>query len=198
MRIVARSLLSALALLALLFAISGPALADAQGKKALMILAPSDFEASEYSNTRRELEAGGMVCTVTSTRTGSLKSNKSLRATAELSLAEVRVEDYDAVVIIGGGGVKGSLWKNAEAHRVVQEAAAQDKVVAAICAGPGVLGYAGVLQGRKATCYPQSSSAIKDNGGEYTGNKVEVDGKLITGNGPKAATDFGKAIVAAF
>ena len=81
----------------------------------------------------------------------------------------------------------------------MREAADQGKVVAAICAGPGILAHAGVMKGKRATAYRGGpSSALKENGATYTGKKVEVDGKFITGNGPKASSGFGRAIVAAF
>ncbi|MCJ2165725.1 MULTISPECIES: DJ-1/PfpI family protein [unclassified Pseudodesulfovibrio] len=188
-----------IALLTLVLSVSPNALADAQGKKALLIVAPSDFEPTEYSTTRSTLESGGMTCTVASTKTGSLKSAKGTRAQSDLVLSEVQTGDYDAIVIIGGNGIK-RLWMNEDAHRIVREAAEQDKVVAAICAGPGVLAYSGVMQGKKGTAHPKSGApgALKENGCEYTGNRVEVDNKFITANGPQAAKSFGQAIVAAF
>lgn len=196
MRCLTRFTLVSLALLAL--ALTGVP-AHAQGKQALLIVASSDFEASEYSQTRSALEGAGVTCTVASTRKGTLRSNKSLRVSCDMALSEVQTADYDAVVVIGGNGIM-SMWKNSDAHRIVQEAASQDKIVAAICAGPGILAYSGVLQGKKATCYPRggTKSAIMDKGGRYTGSKVEVDGKFITANGPQAASAFGQAIVAAF
>ncbi|WP_264981426.1 DJ-1/PfpI family protein [Pseudodesulfovibrio portus] len=189
-----------LAILFLAFAICAASTASAgsQGKKALLIVAKSDFSATEYSRTRSALESGGMDCTVASSAAGPCKGDSGKRATAEMALSSVNAADYDAIVIIGGNGIM-KMWKNPEAHRIVQEAVAQDKVVAAICAGPGILAHAGVMQGKRATAYSGSpSSALKEHGATYTGKKVEVDGRFITGNGPKAASGFGKAIVAAF
>ncbi|MGE4194501.1 MAG: DJ-1/PfpI family protein [Pseudodesulfovibrio sp.] len=185
-------------LLLLLPSFSSPALADAQGGKVLLIVAPSDFEATEYTNTRKVLEAAGATCTVASTKVGSLKSNKNLRVQSDLALEDVRTADYDAVVVIGGNGIK-RLWHNAQAHRVVREAAEQGKVVAAICAAPGVLANAGVMKGRKGTANAKSGAGgeLEGNGCEYTRTNVEVDGKFVTANGPKAATSFGEAIAAA-
>ena len=143
--------------------VSPVALADAQGKKALLIVAPSDFEPTEYSTTRSTLESGGMTCTVASTKTGSLKSAKGTRAQSDLILSEVQTGDYDAIVVIGGNGIK-KLWMNEDAHRIVREAAEQDKVVAAICAGPGVLAYSGVMQGKKGTAHPKSGAPRRPQG----------------------------------
>jgi protease I len=52
---------------------------------------------------------------------------------------------------------------------------------------------AGILNGKKATSFPSERDNINAVG-TYTGNAVEVDGKIITGNGPQAAKEFGKKI----
>ena len=65
--------------------------------------------------------------------------------------------------------------------------------MAAICAAPMVLGRVGILQGRKATCYPGCEGDLF--GAEYTAAAVEKDNNVITACGPGASFDFGFAIV---
>lgn len=65
--------------------------------------------------------------------------------------------------------------------------------IAAICAAPLVFGRLGLLEGRRATCYPGFDTELK--GAEYTAALVEQDGNVITGKGPAAAFEFGYAIV---
>ena len=176
----------------------GPAPVQAQGKKVLLIVAKRDFEDIEYNKTRKALDDAGMQCTVASTKTGSLQGRKGKRVKSDVELKDVVVADYDGVVIIGGGGIK-KEWKNGDAHRIVREAMDQGKVVAAICAAPGVLGHAGVLKGRKGTAHPRSGakSVMTDNGCEFVNQDVVVDGNVITANGPGAAKAFGEAVVKA-
>lgn len=175
-----------------------PAQAGTQGKKALLIVAKSDFEDVEYAKPRAAFDKAGLQCTIASTKTGTLKGRKGKRVTSDLELADVVVADYDAIVIIGGNGIK-KVWKNGDAHRIVREAMEQGKVVAAICAGPGILAYADVLKGKKATAHPKSGakSVMVDHGCEYVNQAVVVDGNLITANGPDAAQPFGEAVVQA-
>lgn len=181
-----------------LAALPGPAAAQAQGKKALLIVAKENFEQTEYARTREALEGAGVAVTVASTKTGTLKGNKSKRIQSDLELANAAAADYDAVVVIGGGGVM-DIWKNEDAHRVLREAAAGGKILGGICAGPGVLAYAGVLDGKRATAHPRSGvrELMERRGGTYTGAKVEIDGKLVTANGPDAAEAFGQTLVKA-
>ncbi len=82
-----------------------------------------------------------------------------------------------------------------EAIRIAQEAAAEGKVLAAICVAPITLARAGVLEGKRATT-SLPSSAIETEGAIYTGATVERDGFVITASGPAASDQFGETIVA--
>ena len=66
--------------------------------------------------------------------------------------------------------------------------------VAAICAAPVILAGMGLLDGRKAVCYPgmEGSMGAAD---VQVGSKVVVDGNFITGQGPGAAFDFALKLV---
>ena len=66
------------------------------------------------------------------------------------------------------------------------------KYVAAICAGPTILGHLGLLKGRRYTCF---TSMDEDFGGTYVDRYVVVDGRLITGRSCAASIDFALAIV---
>jgi len=190
------SLLSLALLLSLLLVV--PALAGAEGKKALLIVAKADFEDVEYTTPRKIFDAAGLVCTVASTKTGTLKGRKGARVQSDLELQDVNVADYDAVVIIGGSGII-KLWKNEDANRIAREAADQGKIVAAICAGPGILANADVLNGKKGTAHPNSGAkpVMEKHGCTYSLDPVVVDGNVITANGPDAAKPFAEAVVAA-
>jgi putative intracellular protease/amidase len=54
-----------------------------------------------------------------------------------------------------------------------------------------------LLEGKKATCYSSQEENLKSKGAICTGEGVEVDGNIITANGPKSAREFGKKIVEA-
>jgi len=61
-----------------------------------------------------------------------------------------------------------------------------------LCLSPVILANAGILKGKKATCWFSVARMIKKKGAIYTGKKVEIDGLIITGNGPSAAKEFGE------
>ena len=112
---------------------------------------------------------------------------------ADKMFAEINPEDAEMILL--PGGLPGAT--NLDAHeglsRMILDFAAAEKPLAAICAAPLVLGNRGLLQGKKATCYPDFETYLQ--GAEYTAALVEKDGNIITGKGPGAAMEFAFAIV---
>ena len=165
--------------------------------KALLIIAPQNFRDEELFHTKEELERAGVEVVIASAKRGKIKGMLGGTAEAELPLKEVDVRKYDAIVFIGGVGAS-AYYEDPVAHRIAREASETGKVVAAICIAPGILAKAGVLKGKKATIWDGDFVRILETGGaKYTGASVEVDGKIITANGPAAARKFGQAIAKA-
>ena len=169
--------------------------------KVLLIIAPQDFQPQEYSETRRVLEEAGYTAVVASTTLEEAVSMapEKLRVKPDLTIGDVIVTDYDAIIFIGGGGAS-VYWDDPVAHRIAQEAIAQGKVLAAICIAPVTLARAGVLQGKHATVFPADKvvAMVQDGEATCTGEESVVrDGLIVTGNGPGAATEFGQTILAA-
>ena len=114
----------------------------------------------------------------------------------EVALDNLRVEDYDAVVFIGGPGADG-YYANQTALGIAREAAARHKVIAAIDTAPAILANAGVLRGVRATGYISLREGMQQGGSHYTGNPVERDGLVITASGPLAVIPFANSIAGA-
>jgi protease I len=83
-----------------------------------------------------------------------------------------------------------------EAQRIAQEAAAEGKVLAAICVAPITLAKAGLLKGKRATSSMDSWN-LKSEGAIPVYDNVVRDGLIITANGPAAAQLFGETIAIA-
>jgi len=173
----------------------GAPLSRIDGKKVLMIIAPRDFRDEELTEPRSVVEAQGGKVWVASTSVGEARGMRGLRVKPDLSLDRVRVSDYDAVVFVGGGGAS-CYWDDETAWAIAREAVARGKVLAAICVAPVTLAKAGVLRGKRATVWPSEKARLKEGGAEYTGARVEVDGLIITADGPASARAFGEKIVA--
>ncbi len=169
-------------------------------KQALLIIAFNGYQEKEYEDTRNILESNGVKIILASNLNGIAKGSLGGSVNVNLSISEVKANQYDAIIFIGGPGAVVAFQENLEAHRLAQETIFQNKILGAICISPTILAKAGVLKNKKATVWSSFVNKspieiLKQNNAEYVNQDVVVDGKIITANGPEAAKDFGKAIV---
>ncbi|MBU0457775.1 MAG: DJ-1/PfpI family protein [Nanoarchaeota archaeon] len=165
--------------------------------KALFIIAQEGYQDIEYKTPKKILEENGIEVITASKKTGTCKGALGGSTEATISINDVDVYDYDAIVFIGGPGAR-DYQHDVKAHLTAQEAINRDKILAAICIAPIILAYADVLEGKKATIWNndgKQQEILEKNGATYTGEDVTTDGKIITANGPRAAEKFGNKIV---
>lgn len=98
--------------------------------------------------------------------------------------AAINPEDFDALVIPGGRAPE-YLRLNEQVLEIVRHFDDRDKPIAAVCHGPQILAAAGVLAGRKCSCYPACGPEVTVAGGSYVPpsesmDNAHVDGKLVT------------------
>ena len=167
---------------------------DVSGKKILMIIAPDGFRDEEFLEPKQVFESANAEVTVASKGVKVAKGKLGATADVDIDISEVDALKYDAVVFIGGPGSI-VYFNDTAAQKIAKDAYSADKVVAAICIAPSILANAGVLKGHKATCFSSESENINQKSAGYTGDPVTVDGKVVTGNGPGAATKFANEIV---
>lgn len=96
---------------------------------------------------------------------------------------DVNLEDYRAV-IVPGGRAPDRMRIRPGLVKLVRDAADKGLVIASICHGPQLLIEAGVVRGRRLTCYRSVATDVKNAGGEYRDEPVVVDGKLVTSRFP--------------
>ena len=166
-------------------------------KKVLMVIAPQNFRDEEYFDSKKEISRKADVVTASVT-TNQPRGMLGGTATPDITLDDVNVDEFDAVVFVGGTGAK-VYFDSGKAQSIAREAFEKGKVVAAICIAPTVLANAGVLKGKKATVWSDEGliSNLKEKGADYLKEPVVADGKVITGEGPHAAKAFGEEIAKA-
>lgn len=161
--------------------------------KAIVFLA-TGFEEVEAVGTIDVLRRGGIE-TVTASVTGhkTVIGVHNIPVIADELFENLDYTIYDALVLPGGG--PGSEMLNA--HEGVRNALVdhyeKGKLIAAICASPRVFGSLGLLQGKKATCYPGIEPELI--GATLVNEPAVTDYNIITGRGPGLVFDFGLAIV---
>ncbi|KAL0208087.1 hypothetical protein P9112_010674 [Eukaryota sp. TZLM1-RC] len=114
------------------------------------------------------------------------------------TLAQVAEITYDLIVIPGGpAATKEKFYMDQDIHTFIQRHHERNRTVAAICAAPLVLGHAGILENKPATCYPALKEKLLPLCRSYSEDKVVRTGNVITSRGPGTALLFALSIVKA-
>ncbi|RLE10340.1 DJ-1 family protein [Candidatus Aerophobetes bacterium] len=159
-------------------------------------MAEKNFRDEELFEPKKILEAEGVKVIVASTSFNIARGMLGGKVKPDMLLSEIKVDDYDAIIFVGGSGAS-QYWNDSLAHNIAKEAVEKNKVLGAICIAPVTLANAGVLRGKKATVWPSERGKIEARGAIYTGESVQIEGKIITAEGPQAARKFGEAIAKA-
>jgi len=164
--------------------------------KRIAILAEDMYEDPELWYPYYRLREAGAEVSIVGPEAKTYESKHGYPARATLSAAEVNVKDLDAV-IVPGGFAPDRLRRHKAVLDLVRGVFAQGGIVAAICHAGWVPISAGILKGKRATCF----SAIKDDlinaGATYVDEPVVVDGNLITSRTPADLPHWLPAIIKA-
>jgi protease I len=114
---------------------------------------------------------------------------------ADLSIDQVQVEEYEAVLIPGGRAPE-YLRNDALVIALIQEFARLDKWLFAICHGIQVLVAAGLTRGRSVTCYEHVRFEVEQAGGRYTATPAVRDDRLVTARTWESHPEFYREIFA--
>ena len=167
--------------------------AGAAGKKAALIIGSQDFRDEELFETKRILDAALVQTVIASTKTGVIQGVLGNVAEATIPVNRLKVDDYDAIIFIGGPGA--AEYANSPAiMNMVRETVRKGKVLAAIGVAPTILANANVLAGVRATSFLSERDRLIQAGAIYTVLPVEWERSIITATGPLAAVQFGRAI----
>ncbi|MDI3339951.1 MAG: type 1 glutamine amidotransferase domain-containing protein [Sphaerobacter sp.] len=165
------------------------------GKRVAMVVAPG-FEDSEAIEPKRYLEERGATVTVIGLERGTVEGKKGATLAVDATFDEVSVDQFDALVIPGGGSPERLRIHDgpvAFARAFVESG----KPVAAICHGPQLLISADVLRGRTVTCVAGIRDDVKNAGATYVDQALVEDGNLITSRVPSDLPQFNEAIARA-
>ena len=127
-----------------------------------------------------------------------VRGKYGIPVTGTLDTKDLREENYDLVVLPGGHEAPDRVRQIKAVLTFVKAMFDKGKVVAAICHGPWIAISAGIVKGKKATCYQGMADDLKNAGAIYVDAPVVVDGNLITSPHYRNNGDFMKAVLATF
>ena len=167
--------------------------AGAAGKKVALIIGSQNFRDEELFETKRILDAALVQTVIASTRTGVIQGVLGNLAEASIPVNRLKVDDYDAIIFIGGPGAA-DYANNPAIMSMVRDAVRKGKILGAIGVAPTILANANVLAGIRATSFLSERNTLLQAGAIYTIFPVERERSIITATGPDAAVQFGRVI----
>ncbi len=139
--------------------------------------------------------AGIDVCTV-GINGKTVYGSRDIGIEADIELGEMDLTNLEGIILPGGLGGVASIKASQSALDAVKFAFDNNKLVAAICAGPTVLAMLGITDGKRATCYPgcetQMGSAVM-----VPDAAAVTDGNVITGTSAGCAIPFALQLITA-
>ena len=164
-------------------------------KRVAMVIAPN-YEDIEATDPKEALEQAGAEVTIVGIEKCTVQGKKGGSLEATETFDTVAPDDFDMLVIPGGGAPE-NLRIDDGAVAFTRQFTESGKPVAAICHGAQLLISADVLKNRTLTAVNKIRDDVKNAGGNYVDEELVVDGNLISSRTPKDLPAFNEAIVAA-
>lgn len=150
------------------------------------------FEEIEALATVDILRRAGLNVSTVGVATQNPTGAHNMQILADMSESELNLSQLEAVILPGGMPGTLNLEKSDQVQAAVAYAVEHSLPIGAICAAPSILGHAGYLQGKKATCYPGFEQELT---GATLCDGVVTDGNITTASGAGVAVDFALELV---
>ena len=163
------------------------------GIKVAVLLAPG-FEEVEAMTPIDFLRRAGIQVVVTGVGGGLIEGSHGVKVQVDVTSDEL-TDDFDGVVVPGGMPGSANLAASEDVSAFIRKLNRKGKLIASICAAPAVvLAPLGILEGKKATCYPASADELKKFA-DFREERVVKDGNVITSRGPGTAAEFSIKVI---
>ncbi len=156
---------------------------ELQGKKVALLVDQIYQDLEVWYPYYRLKEAGAEVLVVGAKAGETYPGKYGYPIVAERSYDQVSAGDIDGV-LIPGGYAPDHIRRYPKALQLVRDLDAQGKLIAAICHAGWVLCSAGILPGRRVTCFSAIRDDVVNAGGLYEDAEVVVDRNLVTSRKP--------------
>jgi protease I len=163
--------------------------------KRAVIITAQNFQDEEFTYPYYRLLEEGFHVDVATPDKMAVFGKYGVPARPTIDTKDLRIENYDLVVLPGGFEAPDRLRIRKEVLVFVKAMFENNKIVAAICHGPWICISAGILRGKKATGYMSIADDIKNAGATYLDQEVVIDGNLITAPHYRNNGDFMQAVI---
>lgn len=159
-----------------------------------MVILAEGFEEMEAIVPIDVLRRAGVRVAIVGLKNSCVKSSRGIGIQTDVLFRQIQ-DLPDAVVLPGGLPGASNLAQSLELKEFLNRMDQEKKIIAAICAAPAaVLAPLGILDGKKATCYPGCEADFSKTT-RYVQQCVVTDGHLVTSQGPGTALEFSLELV---
>ena len=148
-------------------------------KRAIILTGPG-FDDAEFIYPYYRLQEAGFSVDIATSSDEEVASKRGLPAVPTVALKDLDAGRFDLLVIPGGNVAPDRMRQVQEILDFTRAMNDSNKPIASICHGPWVLISAGIVKGRKATCYQGCRDDLINAGAVYLDEPVVVDGNMVT------------------
>ena len=159
-----------------------------------LIISADNFEDTELLVPLYRLREAGFTVDVAAGRRDPIRGKHAYDVPVTKLFSEVDPNEY-AVLVLPGGKAPAAIRNDPNVQKIARAFMTEGKPVAAICHGPQILISAGLIRGRKATCYKDVVTELREAGAQYQDSEVIVDGNLITSRQPEDLPAFNRELM---
>lgn len=148
-------------------------------KKAVIVVGPA-VEDTEFAYPFYRLQEDDFIVDVASNGGVDVIAKHGLPIKVNTDIKKINPKDYDLLIVPGGLESPDRLRQIPEMLQFIKEMNSQGKVISSVCHGPWVLISAGIVKGKKMTCYVGCKDDLINAGADYHNVSVISDGNIIT------------------
>ncbi len=158
-----------------------------------LIMLASGFEEIEAVSVIDILRRAGVKLFIAGVNGSMIAGAHGIKLQSDTEVGDIKTKDFDVVILPGGNEGVENLKRSQDVREIISRQNQKEKLIAAICAAPTLLDDMGLLEGRRATCYPANRAGLKS--AVYLEDTVVQDDHFLTSRGPGTAMAFAYAIL---
>jgi protease I len=166
-------------------------------KRAVIITGPG-FEDPEFIYPYYRLQEENFAVDVATYDNKDAVGFRGWPISPSIKLGDLQTSKYELLIIPGGREAPDRVRQVVEILNFTKEMFDQGKIVSSICHGPWVLISAGIMRGKKATCYWGIKDDLINAGAIYLEDPAVIDGNLVTSPHYKWNADWMRATLSLF